>query len=254
MAAKKFYVVWSGRRTGIFGDWPTALAAVDRFPGARYKAFPTREEAERAYKAGKPAMARAKSRAKTAVAAESDTAAGTAMSDAAFDVQIYCDGACDPNPGHAGSGIAVYRGGRPAELWYGLHHPNGTNNTAELNALYHALLMGEQAVLAGETAQILSDSKYALSCIDVWAPGWEQRGWKKATGEIKNLAIIQDSYALYSRIKPAVRLTHIRGHVGIEGNELADRMAMHAVLTREAGWCRFTGAIDVSALLRMRAG
>lgn len=196
-------------------------------------------------------MVRAKSRAKSA-AAEPGNAAGSA--DAKFDLQIYCDGACDPNPGHAGSGIAVYRDGRVVELWFGLHHPTGTNNTAELNALYHALLMGEKAMQAGQTVEILSDSKYALSCIDVWAAGWEKRGWKKTGGEIKNLAVIQASYTLYNRIKPAIRLTHIRGHMGIEGNELADRMAMLAVQTRQAELRLYPEKIDVPAILRMRAG
>lgn len=254
VAAKKFYVVWSGRRTGIFTDWPTAQASVDKFPGARYKSFPTRAEAEQAYQAGKPALVRPRPRARSAAVESSEETAEGASAAAKFDLQIYCDGACDPNPGNAGSGIAVYRDGHVAELWFGLHHPNGTNNTAELNALYHALLMGEQAMQAGQTAEILSDSKYALSCIDVWAAGWEKRGWKKAGGAIKNLAIIQTSYTLYNRIKPAIRLTHIRGHMGVEGNELADRMAMLAVQTRQAELRRYPEKIDVAAILRMRAG
>ena len=253
VAAKKYYVVWAGRQTGIFTDWPTARASVDKFPGARYKAFPTRIQAEEAYKAGKPAVARAKPPAKHA-GETNDDAGESSLADAKFDLRIYCDGACDPNPGHAGSGIALYRHGKVWQLWYGLHHPNGTNNTAELNALYHALLMAEQAVHAKEAVEILSDSKYSLSCIDVWAAGWERRGWKKAGGEIKNLAIIQSSYTLYNRIKPAVRLTHIRGHAGIEGNELADRMAMLAVQTRQAQLRQYPEKIDVPTILRMRAG
>jgi len=35
------------------------------------------------------------------------------------DVTIYCDGGCTPNPGKAGSGVAVYRRGELSELWYG---------------------------------------------------------------------------------------------------------------------------------------
>jgi ribonuclease HI len=255
VAAKKFYVVWSGRQTGIFTDWPTAQASVDRFPGAKYQSFPSRAEAEHAYKAGTPVLRRARPRAKQSTAAEmSDDAAQRAAASAKFDLQIYCDGACDPNPGNAGSGMAVYRNGSVFQLWYGLHHPQGTNNTAELNALYHALLMAEQAMQAGQTVEILSDSKYSLSCIDVWASGWEKRGWKKASGEIKNLAIIQTSYTLYNRIKPAVRLTHIRGHAGIEGNELADRMAMLAVQARQVELRLYPEKIDVPTILRMRSG
>ena len=70
-----------------------------------------------------------------------------------FDVKIYCDGACEPNPGNAGSGIVVYRAGKLAELWYGLYHPMGTNNTAELNALYHALRMAEAEIKNDNTVE-----------------------------------------------------------------------------------------------------
>ncbi|MGE5852192.1 MAG: viroplasmin family protein, partial [Deltaproteobacteria bacterium] len=39
--AQKFYVVWSGRQTGVFGDWANAQRAVDKYPGARFKSFAT---------------------------------------------------------------------------------------------------------------------------------------------------------------------------------------------------------------------
>jgi len=168
-------------------------------------------------------------------------------------VQLYCDGACEPNPGNAGSGLVVYRGGILQELWFGLHNPNGTNNTAELNALYQALLYAAREIEGGATVQVLSDSKYSINCISVWAPGWEKKGWKKSGGEIKNLDIIKTAYALYTSVLPQLTLTHVSAHVGTEGNELADRMAMHAVLTKTREFIRYE-PIDVPAILRMRAG
>jgi ribonuclease HI len=42
----KFYGVRRGRMTGIFESWEACRAQVHHFPGAEYKAFPTREEAE----------------------------------------------------------------------------------------------------------------------------------------------------------------------------------------------------------------
>lgn len=245
---QKFYVVWSGRQTGIFSDWPATHAAVDRFAGARYKSFPTRAEAEQAYRAGTPARVFRKAIAKSGASKVSDAVEST------VDVRIYCDGACDPNPGHAGSGIAVYRGESVVELWYGLHNPHGTNNTAELNALHEALLMAEKFIAQGASVAVLSDSKYAINCIATWAPGWEKKGWRKADGEIKNLAIIQVAYALYSRIKDDMQLDHVSAHVGTEGNELADRMAMLGSQSREPELRLYDKPIDVPAILRMRSG
>ena len=169
-------------------------------------------------------------------------------------LQIYCDGACEPNPGNAGSGVVVYRDGKLAQLWYGLYNPNGTNNTAELNALYQALLIAEKAIAAGEAVQILCDSTYAINCVSKWAAGWEKKGWRKAGGEIKNLSIIQGAYALYTRIESELELTHVSAHVGTEGNELADRMAMFAVESRSTDLRQYGGEMDIKAILRMRRG
>jgi ribonuclease HI len=263
MAKKKYYVVWAGRETGVFGDWPTTLAMVDRFPGARYKSYDSEAEARQAFRAGKdvtavpkraPATGSRRSATSAPRAGELDLEHPATDPGPSFDVRIYCDGAADPNPGHAGSGIVVYRDGVLCELWYGLYHPAGTNNTAELNALHHALVFAERAIEAGKSTQVLSDSKYALSAISLWAAGWERRGWRRQGGEIKNLEIIQGTYALYERIKTQVKLTHIAGHAGIEGNELADRMAMHAVLKRQVELRPFEGEMDVAKILRMRAG
>ncbi len=41
----KFYAVRRGRTTGVFDSWDACRKQVYKFPGAEYKAFPTREEA-----------------------------------------------------------------------------------------------------------------------------------------------------------------------------------------------------------------
>ena len=247
--AQKFYVVWAGRQTGVFTDWPTTHRQVDRFAGARYKSFATRAEAERAFAGGVPrstVVRRAANKASEQASAQADTST--------FDLQIYCDGACDPNPGRAGSGLAVYHNGKLAQLWYGLYNRAGTNNIAELNALHRALVMAEAAITSGLKVQILCDSTYAINCISKWAAGWEKKGWRKADGEIKNLDIIQAAYAVHSRIQSKVHLTHVNAHVGTQGNELADRMAMFAVESANEELIEYGAKIDIPTILRMRAG
>jgi ribonuclease HI len=251
--AQKFYVVWSGRQTGIFTDWATTQRAVDKYAGARFKSFPTRAEAEQAFGRG----SHASTPPKTAGKQKAGTSGGErrVMHTAhQFDVSIYCDGACEPNPGNAGSGIVVYRVGELAQLWFGLYNPRGTNNTAELNALYYALGMAEAEIKAGNTVEVCSDSAYSINCIRSWAPNWEKKGWKKPGGEIKNLKIIQDCYAIYRRIEEELNLTHVAGHVGTEGNELADRMAMLGAQRKEKELRLYEEEMNIPTLLKMRAG
>ena len=247
--AKKFYVVWAGRETGVFTDWATTHRHVNEFPGARFKSFASRTEADQAFRAGKPApTGRRPAPASAGIPARREPPV------AAVGLQIYCDGACDPNPGRAGSGIAVYRDGKLEQLWYGLYNPNGTNNTAELNALHQALLMAEATIAAGQTAQILCDSTYAINCISTWAAGWQKKGWRKAGGEIKNLSIIQLAHAVYVRIESQLQLIHVSAHVGTQGNELADRMAMFAVESGSKELRPYGAEMDIEAILRMRRG
>ncbi len=51
MAKKKFYVVWHGRKTGVFETWDDCTKQIHGFHGAVFKAFPSRELAEEAFKA-----------------------------------------------------------------------------------------------------------------------------------------------------------------------------------------------------------
>lgn len=45
----KHYVVWKGRKTGIFSSWPEAEAQVKGFVGAEYKSFENLDEARQAF-------------------------------------------------------------------------------------------------------------------------------------------------------------------------------------------------------------
>ena len=50
MAEKKFYVVWEGHTPGIYTSWDETQRQTAGFPGAKFKSFKTRAEAEKAFK------------------------------------------------------------------------------------------------------------------------------------------------------------------------------------------------------------
>ncbi len=129
----------------------------------------------------------------------------------------------------------------------------GTNNTAELGALYQSLLLAQKESQNANVVEIKCDSMYSINCIKTWAISWEKKGWTKKGGEIKNLEIIKLAYYLYNEIKNNVKLSHIKAHAGFEGNELADRMTMYTILEKSEAFVKYSKVINVEEILKMRA-
>lgn len=262
--ATKYYVVWKGRETGIFTTWAQCQAQVDKFAGARFKSFPTLAEAEAAY-GSRSAVSASRTKAVVSKTTAAKTVKKVSKPKAAplsqpqitempFDIKIFTDGACEPNPGEAGTGVAVYQDNQLSELWYGLYLAMGTNNTAELNGLHHAFLMAKDKIEQGLSVAIYCDSMYSIQCITQWAQGWAKKGWVRPGGEIKNLALIKSMYALYQQIEKRVTIYHVNGHVGIEGNELADRMSIIAIESQEEALSLYRESSNIEEILASRRG
>lgn len=167
-------------------------------------------------------------------------------------LKIYCDGACSGNPGNSGSGLALYEGKKLPTLIYGAYEEKGTNNTAELNALYKAMKIAS-GVKCETIIEIYSDSKYSIDCITNWAYGWKAKGWKKKGGEIKNLELIQQAHALFEDLKEKINILHVKGHVGVEGNELADRMAVYTIISKAKEYQKYSYS-DIEEVLALKCG
>ena len=130
----------------------------------------------------------------------------------------FTDGSASPNPGPGG--YAVIDLDRKAPVALG-REANSTNIRMEAMALINAYKLAEDG------DQIMTDSEFWVNAVTKWAKTWQQNGWTKKSGPIKNLELVQELFALYES-KPGVQLTWTRGHVGTEGNELADEWANKA--------------------------
>ena len=246
MGKKKFYVVWVGKQTGVFTDWSVVQPLVAGYPGAKHKSYPSMEDAKKALASGVPAARSASNKSSAKKKGQEF------VLDKAYDIHIFSDGACDPNPGEAGSGVAVYELGLLSELWCGCYEPLGTNNTAELNALYKALRIAEKKQRPSRKIQILSDSSYSLNAMTKWSVGWEKNGWaRKGNQELANKELIASMYGLYKTLAASVDLAHVKGHSGVEGNELADRLSLMAHRKKIAGFQMFNGVGMKEELLRL---
>jgi ribonuclease HI len=249
VAKQKYYVVWQGRKTGIFTDWPSTQASVAGFSGASHKSFLTRAEAEAAYQA-KPAPIRRPS-ASPAKATQSTTSTQSSsyVLDPAFDIHIFCDGGCDPNPGKSGSGVAVYESGKLSKMYHGLHAGKGTNNTAELNALHQAMLIATEKLQENKKVQILSDSTYSIKAMTQWGQNWKRTGRMDGKGKpLANAELIREMFDVYSMIGSKIDITHVSAHIGIEGNELADRLSTLAIRGKITAFVEYDN-LSVSELL-----
>jgi ribonuclease HI len=246
--------VWEGRQTGIFTTWTECKAQVHAFAGAKYKSFPTLGEAEEAFgskASDKPSKAKSINKPSKSKATPLSQEQITEMP---FDIKIFTDGACEPNPGEAGVGLAVYENNKLSELWYGIYQASGTNNTAELNGLNQALMLAKDKVDEGNSIAIFCDSTYAIQSVTTWASGWAKSNWSRKGGEIKNLDIIKPMYTLYQDISDKLEIHHVRGHAGIEGNELADRMSLVAIETQDEHLSLYRETDDIAKILALRRG
>ena len=129
---------------------------------------------------------------------------------------LWTDGSASPNPGPGG--FAVIYDGKPVRLG---REESSTNIRMEGAAMRAAMQF-----LDGEEGEIYSDSEFWINVLTKWAPIWQKNFWKKKTGSIKNLNLVKELYGLYCDSK--VKLNWVKGHDGIEMNELTDFWANKA--------------------------
>jgi ribonuclease HI len=149
---KKYYVVWKGRKRGVYSSWKECSAQVNGFPDARYMAFESRDLAKQAlagrYEEYRDGAARAARLAR-------------AGGDVPPPESIAVDASCRGNPGpmeyrgvDVGKGREVFRQGSVA---------NGTNNVGEFLAIVHALAYLKQRNLSWP---VYSDSIQAIRWVE----------------------------------------------------------------------------------------
>ena len=123
-----------------------------------------------------------------------------------------------PNPGPGGWGAVYVVHGEVVDVAHG-HESDTTNNRMELTAL----IRGCALVPAGTETTLYSDSNLAVQSMNSWAKGWEKRGWKRKTGPVENLDLIQELYYLLGE-RSELELRWIKAHDGSVWNEYADSL------------------------------
>ena len=170
----KHYVVWRGRKAGVFSTWAETEAQVKGFTGAEFKAFESLAEAQKAF-AGRYADYKGK-------AASQGRLLGVPP---AVTPSWTVDAACSGNPG-----LLEYRCVDTAtgeEIFHQGPFPQGTNNVGEFLAIVEALIRAKRD---GVTWPIYSDSVNAL-------------GWVAAKKARTNLTQTEANAELFERMTKA---------------------------------------------------
>lgn len=170
MANFKYYVVWEGHAPGIYESWEECKQQISGYPGAKYKSFPSKDAATKAFRdnyddhiGALQAVARA---LRTDGVMGGETEKRTVAKKAApgpvryIMESIAVDAACSGNPGpmeyrgvYVRTGEEIFRVG-PLE--------GGTNNIGEFLALVHGLSLLK---MKGSPLPIYTDSVNAMSWV-----------------------------------------------------------------------------------------
>ena len=155
MSKKKFYVVWNGRKKGVFTSWNVCKKQIDGFEGAQYKSFANLNEAEIAATKNYDDYKGINTKKPTLTSSEKAKYGSPNLE------SISVDAACSGNPGKM-----EYRGvltHNKKQLFIMGPFKKGTNNIGEFLALVHgiALLKSKKK----EDIPIYSDSRIAMSWI-----------------------------------------------------------------------------------------
>lgn len=182
---RKFYVVWKGRQKGIFKTWPECQKQIQGYAGAKYKSFPTWDEALTAwrgdYKDFIAQSAGSKSKSKKNPEAQEQLKLKERI------IPSYSvDAACSGNPGNL-----EYRGvdTETEEHWF---HEGpfeyGTNNIGEFLALVQALrLLKEKSC----ELPIYTDSRTAMA-------------WVRNQKVNTSLEVTEDNQILFEKMDSAI--------------------------------------------------
>jgi ribonuclease HI len=137
-------------------------------------------------------------------------------------VTLYTDGACRGNPGPGGWGVYLVYAESSKTLKGAAAET--TNNRMELSAAIEGL----RALKRPCKVDLKTDSKYVLQGMTEWLAGWKRKGWKTAGNKpVKNVDLWRALDAEVARHD--IEWHWVKGHSGVEGNEIADRLANEAI-------------------------
>lgn len=204
----KFYAVQIGRIPGIYTSWKSCKEQVDGFSGAIFKSFTTKKEAENFINPSEEPVMANKER----------------------EVHIYTDGSHKRSKNYLGIGAwcrfqdqefsLSKTCSRELLLTYDIDISETpvSNATAEFIAVAEVLKR-----VCNPEKNISSDLLLIFHCDYIGPSRWISGTWKAKEIYIKKIRDV--CLQRIKSMKCKIKIVHVPGHKGIEGNEKADKLA-----------------------------
>ncbi|CAO3634299.1 unnamed protein product [Cunninghamella blakesleeana] len=250
---KYYYAVHKGYKVGVFNTWAECQKQIKGFKQAKFRKFPTKQEAEVFAKTGtftnntttthkftessnntyknkynnsSDSNNQSNKRKHENEEDSGESPLSKRLATSKGDVIVYTDGASSHNGRkHATAGYGVYWGdGDDRNVSLPLEGERQTNQRAEAMAIIKAL---EQSKDMKETLEIRTDSQYCIKAITEWSINWIKNDWKTASGKpVQNMDLFKRMIQLKNNRVAETFFVYVPGHKGFHGNEMADQLAV----------------------------
>lgn len=239
-----YYVVFEGRKPGIYKSWSIVKPLIDKFPNARYKSYSMLTEAEEAFAGSMQTALALKPIGITDINTGSKTQITNNLvslidkyysnNDWTNILNVYTDGSVKNNGKKYATGSygVFYSDPRIMPISQEIKIDKViTTPISELLGIIEGIKKYEKSGLRYTEVNLYTDSEYCYKSLTKWITGWLRNNWKtankKGTSDVKNKEEIMLAYELCKANN--VTLHHINSHTGKQdlhsiGNEIADML------------------------------